>query len=127
MCLCCVVNCVQRFVNTLNSHDDEANIEEQFKSLVYCLEQAARFDHSDNRFPWAKAVAVLAPQMTSECRASGEFEAPPQRRMLEYSRNALIRLTSVQYKKSEADQERMLVEALQQVKDALKSLDESES
>ena len=129
MCLSCVVHHVQRFVDadsmsTQNESNYEKIVEEAFKTLVFCLDQAARFDHTENRFPWAKSVVVLAPQMRIACLSSGKFEAPPQRRMLEFTRNALIRLTSVEYRQSEADKESMLFEALQRVQDALGSLDE---
>ena len=127
MCIHCVVSSVDRYVNTLDSQsiDSDNSMEKNFESLVSVLHAAATFDHSENRFPWAKAVAVLAPQMVNECMPSGKFVAPTQRRMLEFTRNALVRLTSISYNPSEADQERKFIEALDRVKDALESLDEA--
>mmetsp|Transcript_17808 Transcript_17808/g.29761 ORF Transcript_17808/g.29761 Transcript_17808/m.29761 type:complete len:135 (+) Transcript_17808:98-502(+) len=130
MCLSCVVSSVDKFVKAVDTssknENDEPDIGKTFEGLVYCLDAAARFDHSDKQFPWAKAVAVLAPQMTSACRTTGKFEAPPRKRMLEYARNALIRLTSVQYSPQSADNKHRLDEALERVRN-LESLNEIEN
>ena len=130
MCLACVVSSVENFVIAVNAptidESSKSNVGQTFKSLVSTLDAAARFDHSENRFPWAKAVAVLAPQMTSACMSSGKFESPSRKRMLEFARHSLIRLTSAHYTTASADSERRLVESLQQIRN-LETLDESEN